>query len=120
MTKVSFTVNIIDDNILESNETFQLSINSSALPNRVTINNPSKVNVTIVDDDRKLLILCIMWFIQLIATAITVRFSPSTYSVNEDDGLVQPVLVLSNPSSTDITVQVRANDNTTTGKVVTL
>ena len=56
----------------------------------------------------------------IICIAITVSFSQSAYSVNEDDGVVQPVLVLSNPSSTDITVQVRSNDNTATGKVVTL
>ena len=49
-------------------------------------------------------------------SVIMVKFSQSTYSVNEDDGLVQPVLVLSNPSSTDITVQVRDNSNTTTGE----
>ena len=57
MTEVSFNVTIMDDNILESNETFQLSINSSSLPNRVTVDNPSVVTVTIVDNDRKLLIL---------------------------------------------------------------
>ena len=56
MTEVSFSVGITDDNILESNERFQLSINSSSLPNRVTIGNPSEVTVTIVDNDRKLLI----------------------------------------------------------------
>ena len=39
-------------------------------------------------------------------------FSQSTYSVNEDAGPAQPVLVLSNPSSTDVTVQVRDNENT--------
>ena len=33
-------------------------------------------------------------------------FSQSSYIVNENDGLVQPVLVLSNPASTDITVVV--------------
>ena len=49
-------------------------------------------------------------------TAITVSFSQSTYSVNEDDGSVQPVLVLSTPSSTDITVQVRDDSNTATGE----
>ena len=43
-------------------------------------------------------------------------FNQSTYSVNEDDGPAQPVLVLSNPSSTDITVQVRDNENTATGE----
>ena len=47
---------------------------------------------------------------------ITITFSQSTYNVNEDDGPVQPVLVLSNPSSTDITVQVRDTQNTATSK----
>ena len=46
---------ITDDNILESNERFQLSIISSSLPNRVTVDNPSEVTVTIVDNDRKLI-----------------------------------------------------------------
>jgi len=47
---------------------------------------------------------------------ITVSFSQSTYSVDEDDGPAQPVLVLSNPSSTDITVQVRDTENTATSE----
>ena len=46
----------------------------------------------------------------------TVSFSQSTYSVNENDGSAQPVLVLSNPSSTDITVRVRDNSNIATGE----
>jgi len=45
-----------------------------------------------------------------------VTFSQSTYIVDEDDGPAQPVLILSNPSSTDITVQVTSNDITTTGE----
>ena len=48
--------------------------------------------------------------------AATISFSQSTYSVNEDNGSVQAVLVLSNPSSTDITVQVRDNGNTAIGE----
>ena len=47
---------------------------------------------------------------------IFVSFNQSTYSVDEDDGPAQPVLVLSDPSSTDITVQVESNDITATGK----
>ena len=43
-------------------------------------------------------------------------FSNRTYSVDEDDGPAQPVLVLSNPSSTDITVQVRDDDDTATSE----
>ena len=38
--------------------------------------------------------------------ATVVSFSQTFYSVSEDTGAVQPVLVLSNPSSTDITVEV--------------
>ena len=54
LTKVSFNVNIVGDTLLESNETFLLTIISNELPNHVIINNPSGVTVTIVDDDCKL------------------------------------------------------------------
>ena len=47
---------------------------------------------------------------------ISVTFSQSIYSFNEDDGPAQPVLVLSNPSSTDITVQVRDTQIIATGE----
>ena len=40
----------------------------------------------------------------------------SMYSVNEDAGPTQPVLVISNPSSTDITVQVTNTDGSATGE----
>ena len=48
--------------------------------------------------------------------AITVTFNQSMYSFTEDDGPAQPVLVLSNPSSTDITVQVTDIGNTATSE----
>ena len=49
---------------------------------------------------------------------ITVMFSQSTYSVNENDGLVKPILVLSNNSSslTDIFVKVRDTENRATSE----
>ena len=47
---------------------------------------------------------------------ITVAFNQSTYSVNENSGPVQPVLVLSNLSTIDITVEIMNNDNTAIGK----
>ena len=37
-------------------------------------------------------------------------FDQSEYSVNEDAGPAQPVLIISNPISTDITVQVTSTD----------
>jgi len=39
-----------------------------------------------------------------------------TYGVDEDGGPAQPVLVLSNPSSTDITVRVEDTENTATSE----
>jgi len=41
-----------------------------------------------------------------------VRFNQSSYSVIEDEGPAQPTLILSNPSSTDFTVQVREIEGT--------
>ena len=41
---------ITDDNILEDDETFNLTINQSSLPDGVVV-DPSQVIVTIVDDD---------------------------------------------------------------------
>ena len=40
-------------------------------------------------------------------------FDKSTYSVNEGDESIQPVLVLSDPSSANITVQINANGSAT-------
>ena len=39
------------------------------------------------------------------------------YNVNEGDEVVQPELILSNPSSSVITVQVNDNGTTATGKL---
>ena len=47
----------MDDRFLEINETFKLRINSSSLPNRVIVTSPNETTITIIDDDRKLLIL---------------------------------------------------------------
>ena len=54
VTSVPFKVSLNDDNILEENEIFVLTINQSSLPSGVTIGNPSITTVTIVDNDRKL------------------------------------------------------------------
>ena len=52
----------------------------------------------------------------LFLLAITVSFEQSTYSVNENAGPAQPVLVLSDPLSTDITVSVYNTDGSATGE----
>ena len=54
MTSITFNTTMInDDNTLEDNETFYLSINSSSLPSDITAGNPFQVVVTITDDDCK-------------------------------------------------------------------
>ena len=52
-----FNVSISNDNILEGSESFNLIIDSSSLPNEVTITNPNQTTVTIVDDDGMLAIV---------------------------------------------------------------
>ena len=45
------------------------------------------------------------------------RFDNTTYAVNEDVGIIQPLLLISNPSSFNETVQVINADISTNGKV---
>ena len=46
----------------------------------------------------------------------TVSFNEPAYSVNENEGSARPVLVLSNPSSTDVTVHVIDSDGSAMGE----
>ena len=48
--------------------------------------------------------------------AITVMFGQTMYSVNEEGGPAQIELVLSNPSSFDITIEVFNTDGSATGE----
>ena len=45
-----------------------------------------------------------------IPIVVMVQFNESTYSVNESEGIVQPVLVLNSPPAVDITVYVLSNN----------
>ena len=47
-----------------------------------------------------------------VSTALTVSFNQEAYEFNGENGMAQPVLVLSSPSSTDITIIVNSNDST--------
>ena len=42
---------IIDDGIVEFDETFNLLIDQSSLPNGVSLGDPCEVTMTIIDDD---------------------------------------------------------------------
>ena len=50
---ISFNVPIVDDTMLEGNENFDLFIVPRSLPKRVTHSNPSRITITILDDDSK-------------------------------------------------------------------
>ena len=52
-TRVPFNIPIVNDNIRETNETFDIIIVPGSLPNRVSRGNPPRATVTIVDDDGK-------------------------------------------------------------------
>ena len=56
MTRVPFNVSIIDDDIVEKNETISLSIDRKTLPAGVVLFNHSSASVIIENDDCKLLI----------------------------------------------------------------
>ena len=47
---------------------------------------------------------------------ITVQFGEAMYTVNENAGVVQVSLILSNPSSTIVMIQVFNTDGSATGK----
>ena len=67
--------------------------------------------VTTIQKGTQLMILALSACISI--TATSVNFEQSTYSVYEDSGLVELVLVLSNPSSTDLTIGVKMFDQQT-------
>lgn len=53
MTTATFNLTIVNDNILEENEFFYVVINSSSLPNDVSVSSPLQLTVTIANDDCK-------------------------------------------------------------------
>lgn len=53
MTHFPFNVSINDDNMVEKNENFFLTIDKSTLPCDVTVGNQDQTTVTILEDDCK-------------------------------------------------------------------
>ena len=64
VTRVTFNVTVIDDNIFESDEIFYLSITAhhGSLPNGVSIGYTNQATVTIDDDESKRLLLLLYFF----------------------------------------------------------
>ena len=53
MTRFPFKISIVDDNKLEENENFFLTIDRFSLPCDVSIGNQDEATITIVEDDCK-------------------------------------------------------------------
>ena len=56
-TSIPFNVSITDDDILEDNENFLLTVDLSSLPDNITASDPYQATVTIVDKDGKLTVV---------------------------------------------------------------
>ena len=52
----------------------------------------------------------------VLSTAASIKFNQSIYSVNEDNGLLQPVLTLSDPLPINVNIQVLSIENSATSK----
>ena len=53
MTSASLNISLINDDVLESNENFFLTINQASLPTYITVGTTDRTVVNIVDDDCK-------------------------------------------------------------------
>ena len=53
VTSMEFNVSITNDDTLEHNETFQLTIDSSSLPVGASTADPNQATVVIINDDCK-------------------------------------------------------------------
>ena len=56
-----------------------------------------------------------MYYLSL-ATSVNVMFSQSRYSIDEDKGSLQIVLMLNTSLTTNVTIQVISNDDTATSE----
>jgi len=110
---------VTNDSIVEEPESFNLSFTiPSSLSEKVVPGSVNSAIGTITDNTGVLTFTdCVNssrnYHIPFLVA--TMMFQRSTYQVIEGDGSAQPVLTLSNPSSTDIAVQILSKDKSATG-----
>ena len=116
-TSVTIDVPVTVDNIVEQKETFDISFTiPSSLSDQVSPGKITEAVGAIQDNTSKFLIKDHYGASMYVLLAATVMFSESMYSVNEDCGSVQIGLALSNPLSSDITVEIFTTDGSATGE----
>ena len=103
-TQVSQQVPILQDDEAEGSEQFQakLTIPSVSGDLGVTVGDDDTAVITILDDDD-----------------VLVKFSPTRYTVSEGDGVVTLTLTADSVAGCNYTVEVRTQDGTATGQILT-
>ena len=103
-TQVSQQVPILQDDEAEGSEQFQakLTIPSVSGDLGVTVGDNDTAVITILDDDD-----------------VLVKFSPTWYTVSEGDGVVTLTLTADSVADCNYTVEVRTQDSTATGQILT-
>ena len=108
---------IIDDGILENNETFFVQLESSDDVVTVSLNSAP---VTIIDDD------CEFWIIQyecwlgvfkalFLPTVINVGLQDTEHTINEQSGVLTVCAVLDGETERDLQVTLSTQSNTAVG-----
>ena len=115
----SFTINIIDNDVVECDEVFSVTIESVTTCG-VTTGDVISSNVTIMDDDGEWSDCQVIIFLCKIIppTEAVLSLNQTEYSVSEVDGLLLVGVTLSRVTSQDVTVLVTITDGTTTGNIV--
>lgn len=88
-------IKIIDDNLQEYNETFNVTmqLQSSCLP--IALTGEKHLTVTIIDDEGYLILNNISYsFMYLLYTELTVQFNQTSYSGREESGVIIVILSL--------------------------
>ena len=111
----SFTINIINDNIAECDETFQLTLSVPNPPCKV-FRRTNTTEVTIRDDDGRrsvsdYVVLFIYW-----STGALLSFNQSQYSIEENITPLSVGLMLSRRTSKDVIVEVTMTDGSAKGR----
>ena len=103
-TQVYQQVPILQDDEAEGSEQFraQLTIPSASADLGVAVDDNDTAVITILDDDD-----------------VLVEFSPTRYTVSEGDGVVTLTLTADSVADCNYTVEVRTQDSTATGQILT-
>ena len=114
-SSASVSVPITNDNVIEATEMFSASL--TAVSENVEI-GADTADVTIIDDDGELMpILCYIRCGSMypIFLVVIVSFDPTSYTVSEDIGTAELMLVRSGNLNREVVVSVTTASGTATG-----